>query len=124
MNVRNAASSLSTGMQLRVLRPVHAQNAGGKSTSRSAADPDSLSGETPQKRLGDKVAAVRWNRPAKPVAVEMNVVRSRRVEGGREMTPILAILFALCCIALEAFFSRSEHTAKAKGKIRRDAPKA
>jgi uncharacterized membrane protein YciS (DUF1049 family) len=45
-------------------------------------------------------------------------------KGNYEMTPLLAILFALVCIAVQTVLSGSEKTAKAKLRIKNHAPKA
>ena len=119
MNVRRAVSSLSTATQSRILRPAHAPNAREKSISGSAADPVSLSGEALKNRSADKAAAVHWNRPAEPVAVEKSAVTSRRAKGDHEMAPILVILFVLSCLALEAMISRHKKCGKGKNQIQR-----
>lgn len=45
------------------------------------------------------------------------------MDRGHEMTPIVAILFALVCIGIQAMLSGFEKTAKAKLRIRNHAPK-
>jgi hypothetical protein len=107
-----------------MLRPMYARNAGEGSTRESAAEPDSSSGEKQKNSSECGTAIVHWNLQVKPVAAAPSVAQNRLAKGHHEMTPILAILFLLVCIAVDAMLSGSEKSAKEELKISNHTHKA
>lgn len=107
-----------------MLRPKLVRNAREGSTRESAADPDSLSGEKQKNGPEHRAVIVHWNFQVKPVVAAPSVAQNRLAKGHYEMTPILAILFLLVCIAVEAMLSGSEKSAKKELKISNHGHKA